>query len=305
MSWHYLQGGVEVSSEECSLDGIPFVPSRLNPIAAASCSLGSETESCPHFPFGTMCEPSTETRGEDTLTSSARDSPASHSVSPVSEKDQQTKEICGPTQLELFKRSDPITPSLKTSLDYFRGIMGRTSKKSLATWQKAGSMRNGVCSARPMLALPISEKDCGYWPTIKTSDADRGGRGDLLAAARGKPNKHFTMWPTPQARDHFPPHRPEYIAEKKAQGYGMSNLNDVVAHGGKSILPTPTANRRSGLQSHGKNVVRWQLNPRWVEWLMGWPIGWVSLEPLATGKFRQWLQQHGESCMAEKEASMK
>jgi len=23
-----------------------------------------------------------------------------------------------------------------------------------------------------------------------------------------------------------------------------------------------------------------QLNPDWVEWLMGWPIGWTSLEPM-------------------------
>lgn len=26
------------------------------------------------------------------------------------------------------------------------------------------------------------------------------------------------------------------------------------------------------------------LNPPWVEWLMGWPIGWTALEPLATDK---------------------
>jgi len=29
------------------------------------------------------------------------------------------------------------------------------------------------------------------------------------------------------------------------------------------------------------------------EWLMGWPIGWSDLKPLETGKFQQWLQQHG------------
>lgn len=26
------------------------------------------------------------------------------------------------------------------------------------------------------------------------------------------------------------------------------------------------------------------LNPDWVEWLMGWPIGWTDLEPLETAK---------------------
>lgn len=28
-------------------------------------------------------------------------------------------------------------------------------------------------------------------------------------------------------------------------------------------------------------------------WLMGWPEGWTSLEPLETAKFRQWLRSHG------------
>jgi len=36
-----------------------------------------------------------------------------------------------------------------------------------------------------------------------------------------------------------------------------------------------------------------QLNPPWVEWLMGFPIGWTDLKPLAMVKFQQWLQQFG------------
>jgi hypothetical protein len=37
-----------------------------------------------------------------------------------------------------------------------------------------------------------------------------------------------------------------------------------------------------------------QLNPNWVEWLMGWPIGWTASEPLETGRFLQWLRSHGK-----------
>lgn len=36
------------------------------------------------------------------------------------------------------------------------------------------------------------------------------------------------------------------------------------------------------------------LNPEWVEWLMGWPIGWTDLRPLATDRFQSWQQQHSE-----------
>lgn len=37
------------------------------------------------------------------------------------------------------------------------------------------------------------------------------------------------------------------------------------------------------------------LNPLWVEWLMGWPIGWTDLRPLATARFRRWCGSHGRS----------
>jgi hypothetical protein len=37
-----------------------------------------------------------------------------------------------------------------------------------------------------------------------------------------------------------------------------------------------------------------RMNPVFVEWLMGWTIGWTDLKPLATDKFQQWQQQHGK-----------
>jgi hypothetical protein len=140
-----------------------------------------------------------------------------------------------------------------------------------------------------------------------------------------------TLWPTPQARDHFPAHSPEYIAEKRAQGHGMKNLNDYIAH--PQLYPTPSANSygsnqggaagrtepvRHSLQSMAKTgmwptptavtntggaaLCKWggsgaraklrtmvtpqelngALNPMWVEWLMGFPLGWTDLEPSGT-----------------------
>jgi len=35
------------------------------------------------------------------------------------------------------------------------------------------------------------------------------------------------------------------------------------------------------------------MNPEFVEWLMGWPIGWTDFEPLAMDKFRRWLRSLG------------
>lgn len=84
------------------------------------------------------------------------------------------------------------------------------------------------------------------------------------------------LLPTPQARDHFPAHTAEYVATKRAAGHGMANLNDFVAHEHLGLWPTPTASRRSGLQSHGVNAIHGVLNPQWVAWLMGYPINWLS-----------------------------
>ena len=34
------------------------------------------------------------------------------------------------------------------------------------------------------------------------------------------------------------------------------------------------------------------LNPDWVEWLMGWPIGWTDLKPLEMDRFQKWREAH-------------
>ncbi len=98
----------------------------------------------------------------------------------------------------------------------------------------------------------------GLWPPPKGSPEHYGqprenDRGDLQAAAR--------MFPTPAARDW------------KSDSSPMTNeeLYGTKGH------PLP-------------REVGGQLNPRWVEWLMGVPIGWVSLEPLATESYQRWLR---------------
>jgi hypothetical protein len=36
-----------------------------------------------------------------------------------------------------------------------------------------------------------------------------------------------------------------------------------------------------------------QPSPENHEWLMGWPIGFTDLRPLATDKYQSWLRKHG------------
>jgi hypothetical protein len=46
-------------------------------------------------------------------------------------------------------------------------------------------------------------------------------------------------------------------------------------------------------EEEGKKMGCQSLNPNWVEWLMGWPIGWTDLRPLATARFHNALHLHG------------
>jgi len=92
--------------------------------------------------------------------------------------------------------------------------------------------------------------------------------------------------------------------EKRAQprakrgGGNGANLGTVV-----KMVPTPTksmmtsgdmeqAKHSSDNRPEYRKVNGGSLNPYWVEWLMGWPIGQTDLKPLAMDKFQQWLQQH-------------
>ena len=50
---------------------------------------------------------------------------------------------------------------------------------------------------------------------------------------------------------------------------------------------TPEEAKQMGAGNGGK------LNPTWVEWLMGWPLGWTDLKPLEMDKSHWALQQHG------------
>ena len=69
----------------------------------------------------------------------------------------------------------------------------------------------------------------------------------------------------------------------------------------KPRWPTPTSgSRKSGgtmqewggsgnwVRKESPELARGALSPDWVEWLMGQPIGWTSLDPLPAADFAEW-----------------
>ena len=147
------------------------------------------------------------------------------------------------------------------------------------------------------------------WPTPRS--ANPGSRinsigGKVLSQeveiAEGVRNQDGTLkqWPTPNKWDGQ--RGPD---ARDRPGSGGPNL----AYAAKTF-PTPCAStvdmgtmemgrysgteRKTGSErAQYKPEVGGMLNPPWVEWLMGWPLGWTDLKPLEMDKFQWWSRQFG------------
>lgn len=161
-------------------------------------------------------------------------------------------------------RVGPVRESLQTMAR--RGLLPTLQARD---W-KDGT--NPSRHGRHSESLPVVLNNNPRLPTLRATDGERGGRGDLLAIIRGKPNKHCRM-PTLTANDCKPAGRVE-VTE-----YRQKDRRTTV----QRLRAAVTEPEQLG----------GTLNPDWCEWFMGWPIGWTASEPLATDRFRQWLLGHG------------
>ena len=109
---------------------------------------------------------------------------------------------------------------------------------------RSGMMRNGIVYPLAPWAPLTGEIGSGLWPTPV---AQEGGQGVNPTARGRKLHIEVLKWPTPQARDH------------KDTG---ANVNWA-----KVKAKCKLAGAAGG-----------SLNPMWVEWLMGYPQNWTSLE---------------------------
>jgi hypothetical protein len=166
------------------------------------------------------------------------------------------------------------------------------------TWPRAGMTRNGIAYQRPPLvprtaAIESSSSDEELWTTpcatdtitvkaqLRPSRIATGRKTDYLARqALMRPR-----FPTPRANE-----RGQYQRDRGEKGKERPTLTGV-AKG----WPTPRSSANENRQTkrtpsqeagnHGLSLaaeVGGQLNPMWVEWLMGFPLGWTALEDSET-----------------------
>ena len=321
MSWLYSQVLVEEYLGDISLDGEQSVQSSGSSTPQAYCAPDKMTAFSRLSRFGMTYKPLTESRGEELLTLYRAGFHAKTSQLQEKVSESMGKEVgCGEKWRGSFTKYDPDSSMWRTHQCSLLGDLEPFSE----TWPQWGLMRNGECWEQTTLAQTIRGIESGSgqnkWATPTTMDKlpPKSAQALFKEATEARPNRskpanlrdqvsNMQNWPTPNAWDgKRGPRSEENLRTKKHQ---INLITAVKQAEREKLLPTPNArdwkdgktagNRKSpglGVVAHQLDTqTGGQLNPTWVEWLMGWPLGWSELKPLETGKSHSVQLPHGES----------
>jgi len=284
--------------------------------------------------FGMTCAPLTETSGAELLTWFAADSLARTSASQEAAQDWTAQgQGYGQKWQGLLAKYSPDTHSLKTAqLSLLEDLTGYCV--TLPRW---GLMLDGELYPQPIPAQLTNVSACGFWQTpvaddhVNRANGKWNSRGEPKLSAQvliptptvcGNYNRKgasknsgdglatfVANWPTPTVDS----------KTERTKRYSQGGMPLTAAVHAKTY-PTATATAYKGWSPNhnrastddrldytveresfqpGQQTPPMRLNPYWVEWLMGWPIGQTALKPLETDKFREWQQQHSIYCEAE------
>ena len=277
MSYTYLQEQGEESSVDTFSDIPQSVLLRLNLIADESCSNGNETESYPSSQFGMTLPHLMELRGEEKSMSCAEDFPAKTLVQREKAQESPGNEAdCGKKWRGLLVKFNQDLFSSKTVLCSEQ----EDSARFLKILPKWGMMLDGELSLLQTPVRPIKENVCGFWPTPTASEA----RNIPATANYGQIglNNHPRIRGLPTR---------EKMQKSKRRATPTAHISKECGYPAEFTRRTPSLTS----QAHGgKPIQQMPLNPVWVEWLMGWPLGWTDLKPLEMDKFQSWRQQHSD-----------
>ena len=278
-SLHSSPEPVAASSADTCSDGEPYAQWNVMPTPQGFWRNDRMMDASRLSQFGPTLQLLTESHGEAVLTSFLEGFPVRTSPLPEEAKESAEQDPgFGLSSLESLAKYDRDTSTWKTPQFSLLGGWDEFSE----TWPRWGLMRNGECWVQPMLALRTSGTESGLWPTPNVPNGGRSlshvtewSESGRTAYHKGKKvqvglESAVKLWATPQAHD-------------KTAGRADRVGRFGTKHGGRNLNDEAVA--ESGLTTG-------QLNPEWVEWLMGWPGGWTELKPLAMARFQEWQQQH-------------
>ena len=274
MSWLFSQELVAEYLGENFSDGEQFVPLSGNHTQQAYCAPDKMTKFSKLSRFGMTFKPLTESRGEELLMLylagfHAKTSPQQEKELELMESDQE----CGEKWQGSFTKYSQDMRSWKTHQCSLLGDLDEFSE----TWPQWGLMRDGECWEQQTLEQTIRGTGSGLSPNGKDSFHTPNTTGlDGGSNSRKALKKKMNQWPTP-------------IASGGGAGINVNNPRGI--HQGN---PLASAVKLSMNQNTEAMPVGGSLNPTWVEWLMGWPLGFTELKPLVTDKCHCVQQQHGE-----------
>jgi hypothetical protein len=299
------------SSADTCLGGAPSAPLKSTNTQQAYLSHGKTTEYSRISRFGMTFAPLTESRGEELLTLYRAGFPVRTSAwqgaEPASKMGKNPD--CGVKCEESLAKFDPHTSSWKIpQLSLEEGLT--SSLEILPRW---GMTRNGELFRLNKPELLTGEKESGSlaktWATPRSCSAMAAIITPENAHAKNRFQNLETQvgrekWPTPDTSSGGAKRDAVFGAKTNKNGHPVQiRLQDAVFAREITKFPTPVAHDRKhpGPSQMNRNtptlgaLAGGYLNPTWVEWLIGWPLGWTDLKPLAMDRFQEWLKLHGES----------
>jgi hypothetical protein len=291
MSWLFSQALVEEYSEANSLDGTPFVPSNTTPTPQAFLSRDKTTDAWNRFPSGMTCEPLTESRGEELLKSFLVASHAPTSVPPArAQESKANSQDCGEKWRALSAKFDRDSSSWKTA----HCLLSEVLPWSLVTLPNWGMMRAGELWEPMTRVLPTIEKDFGWWATPSARDWK-----DTAGMSRKREGNRHRIDQLPRQVYASEDGSGSFIPPTATKTETALCVNTIMRIAGVPAQAWTSANTPSKTANYTPDQGCGLLNPTWTEWLMGWPLAWTDLKPLATDKFQQWLRSHGVFLVAQ------
>lgn len=178
----------------------------------------------------------------------------------------------------------PRAADFKTGSEYSENMTGKTLKMDVSLWQTPKSPDGGNTSrGNGRINEPLLAGQAKLWATPRSSASEN--RTTKHAPTHGTTHGETlagqsAAWPTPKGRDW----KGQIQQGEAAPGDALANAVSLYS------LPDPER-PMPGRKSSGSTR---RLNPRFVELLMGWPVGWThpDFDSREMESYRRRLRSH-------------